>query len=85
MTNIESLGVVLNDRMKHVTRASSRACIELGKINSDLSLSTDSFLGKIPKGDYMVDKQLKEYGGGDRVLVAWAGREPVVICVVTSS
>lgn len=113
--NIQKLGNVLSDRMKKSSAAAVPTTLELGVINNDFSLTTDSLKVAIPKGDYMVNLVLasKTYNtstathehsgelhythdhrlpedfralkGGDRVLVAWCGSEPVVIAIVVSS
>lgn len=58
MNNLERLGNTLDGRMKKTSGAAVPTTIELGKINSNLSLSTDSLQTPIPKGDYMVDIRL---------------------------
>lgn len=58
MNNIQRLGNTLDGRMKKTSGAAVPTSIELGTINSNLSLSTDSLKSPIPKGDYMVDIRL---------------------------
>lgn len=84
--NIQRLGNVLSDRMKRTANANSTLPLELGTINGDGSLKTDSLTGNIGPADYMVDKSFKTtpLSAGDRVLVAWAGGEPVIVAVVTA-
>lgn len=54
--------------------------IDLGTIQSDKSLITDTFKATIPKSDYLVLSQLKEeLKSRDRVLVAWVSNDAVVI------
>lgn len=84
MSNIQRLGETLADRMKRTAGAAVPTAIELGKINKNLSLTTDSLMAAIPKGDYMVSKDLT-LAAGARVLVAWCGNEPVVVAVVRGS
>lgn len=102
-SNMQRLGNMLSDRMKKTAGAYKTTALELGTINSNLSLTIDSLSGTVPKGDYMVNIMLtgsepvdtgqenplpsviKKLEGGDRVLVAWCGNEPVVIAVVISS
>lgn len=71
--------------------------IDLGKIQDDYSLVTDTFSVPIPRGSWLVLKHLliepcknKEctcghqvLKPGDRVAVVWAGKEAVVIGVIT--
>ena len=95
--NVERLGNVLAGRMKKTAGAAVPTSLELGTINPNMTLTTDSLQATIPKGDYLVNLLLlgSSYGemsedvrtltGGDRVLVAWCGNDPVVIAVVTSS
>ena len=84
MTNVEKLGKLLNTRMKTVSRAAAGIGFELGVMKGS-SLSTDSFQDVIPKGDYMVNEDIKDLKSGNRVLVVWCGNEPVVVCKIKSS
>ena len=88
--NLDSLGAEFDGRMKAVFRASYPSfTTDLGKITSNGGLQLDSMKGNIiPKGSYMVNVYfLKEQAlkSGDRVLVTWVGKEPIVVAVVTSS
>ena len=56
--NIQKLGNVLSDRMKRSSAAAIPTTIELGVINANLSLTTDSLKAEIPKGEYMVNLTL---------------------------
>lgn len=98
MNPIEELGKTLTSHMRQVVRANSGISIELGKICPEMELCVDSLgsINKIPKGEYMISKHLQlpetympdELRGlkiGDRVLVAWAGTEPIVVDIVISS
>lgn len=114
MNNMQRLSMMLDGRMKKTSSAAVPTTIELGTINANLSLTTDSLPVPIPKGDYMINIMLAggnnqtgstslSYGGetrlhdhslpsafrglkgGDRVLVAWCGNEPVVVAIVVSS
>ena len=78
MNNKERLGSVLDGRMKKTSGAAVPTSVELGTINSNLSLTTDSLQSPIPKGEYMVDIRLSggtydtsstthTHGGGDHV------------------
>ena len=110
-SNMQRLGNTLASRMKKTSAAAIPTTLELGTINSNLSLTVDSIPDPIPKGDYMINLMLtgssyrtgsavdadggahshalpsvfRSLKGGDRVLVAWCGNEPVVIAVVVSS
>lgn len=57
-TNMQRLGNLLSDRMKRTSDAAVKTTIELGVINSNLSLTPDSLQANIPKGDYMVNLML---------------------------
>ncbi len=57
-TNMQRLGETLSSRMKKTSSAAVRTTVELGTINSNLSLTTDSLPTPIPKGDYMVNIML---------------------------
>jgi hypothetical protein len=58
MNNMQRLGNVLASRMKTTSAAAVPMTIELGTINSNLSLTTDSLPTPIPKGDYMINIML---------------------------
>lgn len=57
-SNLQRYGDVLAGRMKKTAGAAVPTSLELGTINSNLSLSTDSLQTPIPKGEYMVDIRL---------------------------
>lgn len=89
-SNIERLGNVLAGRMKKTADGAVQTNLELGTINSNLSLSADSLGTPIPRGDYMIPWNLaagedRTLQAGDRVLVAWCGNEPVIISIVVPS
>lgn len=52
--NVQRLGETLAGRMKRTANAAVPTSIELGTINNNLSLTTDSLQASIPKGDYLV-------------------------------
>lgn len=56
--NLQRLGDTLAQRMKRSSEAAVPTTIELGVINGNLSLTTDSLKTPIPKGDYMVNLAL---------------------------
>lgn len=56
--NMERLGTTFSDRMKATAAAAFKLTMELGTINTNLSLSTDSLKRAIPKGAYMVNLAL---------------------------
>lgn len=53
-SNIQKLCDTLSGRMQKTAHAAVPVTLELGIINENLSLSTDSLRSAIPKGDYMV-------------------------------
>ena len=57
-SNIEKFGSTLAGRMLKTAAAAVPTTLELGVINSNLSLSTDSLRSEIPRGDYMVNLML---------------------------
>lgn len=59
MDGFMRLGNVFDGHTKRVSGAAVPTSLELGTINSNLSLSTDSLGGSIPKGEYMIDSRLK--------------------------
>ena len=57
-SNMQRLGNTLASRMKTTSAAAIPTTIELGVIDSNLSLITDSLPVPIPKGDYMINLML---------------------------
>ena len=57
--NMQRLGATLSSRMKKTADGAVPTTIELGIVNSNLSITTDSLQAAIPKGEYMVDIRLK--------------------------
>lgn len=53
--NIQKLGDILAARMKKTAGAAVPMSLELGVINRNLSLSTDSLKTPVPRGSYMVN------------------------------
>lgn len=58
MNNLTRLGNIMDGRMKRTSTAAVPVDTELGVINSNLSLTTDSLRVPIPKGDYMINIML---------------------------
>lgn len=56
--NMQRLGATLSKRMKRTADGAVPTTIELGVVNSNLSITTDSLQEAIPKGDYMVNLAL---------------------------
>lgn len=52
--NTQRLGNILAARMTKTARANAHIFLELGVINEDLSLTTDSLIGKISPDNYMI-------------------------------
>jgi len=59
--------------------------VELGEIDSNYNLKTDTFSELIPRADYMVCRSIKSIVPGDRVLVFWIGADAVVADVVMAA
>ena len=57
--HIEELGKMLTSHTQNIAKANKGIAVELGSINSDLSLKVASLGNSIPKGDYMVSLHLK--------------------------
>lgn len=57
-SNKQRLGDILASQMKKTSAAAIPTTIELGTINSNLSLTVDSIPEPIPKGDYMISLML---------------------------
>lgn len=56
--NMQRLGATLSNRMKRTADGAVPTTIELGVVNDNLSITTDSLQAAIPKGEYMVDIRL---------------------------
>lgn len=56
--NSQRLGATLSNRMKRTADGAVPTTVELGVVNSNLSISVDSLMDAIPKGDYMVNLML---------------------------
>ena len=56
--NTQRLGATLSNRMKKTANGAVTNTIELGVVNSNLSITMDSLQAAIPKGDYMVNLML---------------------------
>lgn len=68
--NMQRLGATLSNRMKRTADGAVPTAIELGVVNSNLSITTDSLKAAIPKGDYMVNLMLTGSGsisGGSHI------------------
>lgn len=65
--NFKRLGDTLSNRMNKVSGAAVPLTVELGIVNSNMSITTDSLKTQIPRGDYMVNLVLTGRGsaGGD--------------------
>lgn len=86
---IENLGKLMRQMTKQAIQSNKVVAIETGTIGVNRSLLVDS-LGEnqIPKGEYMIADHIKTsslYQPGARVLVAWAGAEPIVIDIIVRS
>lgn len=57
--NMQRLGSTLSNRMRRTAVNAVPTTIELGIVNANLSITTDSLQAAIPKGEYMVDVRLK--------------------------
>lgn len=56
--NSQRLGATLSNRMKKTADGAVPTTIELGVVNANLSITTDSLQAAIPQGDYMVNLML---------------------------
>ena len=76
--NVERLGNVIMSRMAKTVRDSASVAVEMGAINSDMSLTPDSLQVNIPQGDYLIQTG-HDIAPGDQVLIAWVDSEPIVL------
>lgn len=76
-----ALAATLQRRMQ--TIGAAPALFDFGEIRADRSLKTNSFSSPIPVSDYQICRSAitdpPTIGPGTRVLVAWVGREAVII------
>ena len=56
--NMQRFAATVSRRMKKTADGAVPTTIELGIVNSNLSITTDSLQAAIPKGDYMVNLML---------------------------
>ena len=56
--NTQRLSNTLSKRMKKTANGAVPTTIELGIVNGNLSITTDSLHAEIPRGDYMVNLML---------------------------
>lgn len=78
MTEVEKLGMTIEDRIRRVNKSNKEVTTEIGKIVSGLKLKMPA-LGNIPNGDYTVCKHVGELKAGNEVLVIWVDNEPIVV------
>lgn len=58
MNQLTALAELLSKQMQTIRKAGNSLLLELGRIQSDLSLSVDSLKDSIPKGDYLLSLSL---------------------------
>ena len=56
--NMQRFSATLSERMKRTANSAIPTGTELGIVNANLSITTDSLQAAIPKGDYMVNLML---------------------------
>jgi hypothetical protein len=56
--NVNRLGSIIAGRMQETAKGNIPTTLELGTINSDRSLTTDSLPARISPSDYMIDIRL---------------------------
>lgn len=85
MNNLERLGNTLAKEMRKTVQGNKDLIMDLGRIVKVrrngvwvLDLISDNLRQTIPQGSYSVLNGIALYDG-DRVVVAWAGNEPVVL------
>lgn len=83
-SEIEKLGKTLDARISKKIGGNKDLLPEIGAIQSNGGLKVNTVGNTIPRGDYMVSKELN-LNSGDRVLVIWCGHEPVVVSVIKNS
>lgn len=57
-TNIQRFASIMSSRMKQTSNAAVPTTLELGTVQSNMSITTDSLQAAIPRGDYMVNLSL---------------------------
>lgn len=56
--NIDRFASIMSNQMKKTSNAAIPTTIELGTVNADLSITSDSLRDTIPVGDYMINLML---------------------------
>lgn len=56
--NMQRFAMVMSNRMKQTSNAAVPTTMELGTVNSNLSITPDNLPVPIPLGDYMINLQL---------------------------
>jgi hypothetical protein len=57
-TNIQRFASIMSSRMKQTSTAAVPTTLELGTVQSNMSITTDGLQAVIPRGDYMVNLTL---------------------------
>ena len=76
--NIQRLGETITKRMLKTANAAVTIDTEFATYNENKTLTPDSLQVQIPQGEYLITAGQKPEPGS-RVLIAWAGNEPVII------
>ena len=77
---VNLLARILSARMKALD--DRPPIIDFGSILENMSLRTNNFPIAIPATDYVICRAAADLRPGDRVFVAWAGDDPVVVDVI---
>lgn len=75
--NIQRLGETITKRISKSVNAAATITTEFGIVNDNLSITPDSLNEPIPQGDYLMPPGV-QLQPEDRVLISWAGDDPVV-------
>ncbi len=83
-SGVSKLAQVISERIASQTQRPD--VLELGTIQSDMSLKLDRFAVSIPAGEYLLCAGLT-LQAGDRILVGWVNdhTDPVILAKVVSS
>lgn len=79
MNEITALAELLAQQIQRTVQAGRQDILEPGTISMDLYLSVHSLKDRIPPDEYLRCGHIGSFRGGERVLVAWLGNQPVII------
>ncbi len=81
MNEMTAFASLIAGQIQRTVQAEKQAVLEPGAIGMDLYLSVHSLKDRIPADEYLRCGHVGNFRGGEQVLVAWLGNQPVIIGV----